>query len=82
MATRRSRTNLSDDVLYEFVHGEREIGAGGEHLPQLFLIRRGLKVSVQIVPHHVEEHRVVVHRLGRTSNKNNSILIYSMTFNS
>lgn len=51
---------LSDDALYELVHGEGNVGVDGEHFPQLVLILRRLHVPIQEIAHHLQESRVVV----------------------
>lgn len=47
--------DLADDALDEFVHGEGDVGVDGEHFPQRVLVLRRLHVSVQQVPHHLQE---------------------------
>lgn len=53
-------TDLSDNALDELVHGEGSVGVDGEHLPEGVLVLGGLHVTVQEVPHHLQEGRVVV----------------------
>lgn len=38
---------LSDQVLYEFLHGEGDVGVDAVHLTQLVLVLCGLQVTVQ-----------------------------------
>ena len=59
-------TDLPDDVLYELVECEGDVGVDAKQLPQRVLVRTGLQVTVQHVAHHVEEVRVVVLRLHLT----------------
>lgn len=59
-AARKLSADLADDVLDKLVHGEGDVGVDGEHLPQGVLVLSRLHVSIQEVPHHLQEHRVVI----------------------
>ena len=49
-------TDLSENVLNEFVHREADVSIDSKHLPQLFLVYSRLYVSVEVVTHHLQ-HR-------------------------
>lgn len=51
----RTDAHLPYDALDEFVHGEGGVSVNGEHFPQRVLVLRGLHVSIQQVPHHLQE---------------------------
>lgn len=53
-------TDLSDDALDQFVHGEGNVGMDREHLSQRVLVQRRLHVSIQHAAHHLQKGRVVV----------------------
>lgn len=55
MERQQTVAHLPDDALDELVHCEGDIRVNGEHFPQRVLVLRGLHVSIQQIPHHLQE---------------------------
>jgi len=51
---------LPHDALDELVHGEGDVRADGEHLPQRVFVLRRLHVAIQQITNHLQEGRVVI----------------------